>query len=85
MCNITYQLKQKTTKMKASQIKKATKGMTLENATAFIQNLGFELELLQEFSYGKMWKVKNNTEILIISNFLKNLSSNECEIKFSFN
>ena len=71
--------------MTTKEIKKATKSMSFESATYFIQNCGLELTLIQDFAFGKMWEVKNNNEISHISNFLKSLTDNTADVKFCFN
>lgn len=70
--------------MKAQQIKKATKNNTFENATYIIENSGLELVLIQNLGFSKMWEVKNNTEITHITNTLKDLVSNQSDVKFTF-
>jgi hypothetical protein len=70
--------------MKATQIKKATKQMTFNEANEFIKSLGFELVLIQNLPFAKMWEVKNNTEFSHISNTLKGLENNLSMVKFAF-
>lgn len=71
--------------MKTKEIKKATKSMSFESATYFIENCGLELNLIQSFPFGKMWEVKNNKEITHISNFCKSLIDTTADVKFCWN
>lgn len=70
--------------MKANQIKKLTKKMSFTNANIFIESLGFELELQENYPFMKSWSVKNNNEIFRITNYLDNLTNNNSDIKFCF-
>jgi hypothetical protein len=70
--------------MKAAQIKKATKNMTFDQANLFITNLGFELVPSENYVFLKSWEVKNNNEIFRISNSLKSITDNLCDVKFCF-
>lgn len=71
--------------MTTKEIRKATKSMSFESATYFIENCGLELNLIADVVYGKMWEVKNNKEITHISNYCKSLTDNTADIKFCFN
>ena len=71
--------------MTSTQIKKATKNMTFENANYFIQNSSLQLELLQNFPFSKMWTVKNNKEFYIITNSKKDLINEMSKVTFAFN
>jgi hypothetical protein len=71
--------------MTSTQIRKATKNMTFENANYFIQNSNLQLELLQNFPFLKMWSVKNNKEFAIITNSKKDLINEMSKVTFAFN
>ena len=75
----------KTKKMKAKQIKDATKKMTFKQANNFIESLGFELELQENYPFMKSWGVKNNNEFFRITNYMGNLVTHNSEVKFNFN
>lgn len=70
--------------MNAKQIRKATNKMTFEQANNFIENLGLQLELQQNYPYLKSWSVKNNNEIYFISNSTKYLNGSIADVKFCF-
>jgi hypothetical protein len=71
--------------MTTSQIRKATKNMTFENANYFIQNSGLQLELQENYPFLKSWVVKNNKEIGRISNSKRDLINEMSHVTFAFN
>lgn len=71
--------------MTTSQIRKATKNMTFENANYFIQNSGLQLELQENYPFLKSWVVKNNKEIGWISNSKRDLINEMSHVLFAFN
>jgi hypothetical protein len=71
--------------MTTTQIRKATKKMTFENANYFIENSGLQLELQENYPFLKSWIVKNNKEITRLSNCKKDLINGMAEVTFAFN
>jgi hypothetical protein len=71
--------------MKAKEIRKATKNLSFENGINFIENLGFDLELIQNFNFCKAWSVKNNKEIYYIFCTMSHCENMKANITFLFN
>jgi hypothetical protein len=71
--------------MTTKQFLKAEKNLTWEQMNSFILNSGLELELSDSKPYYKTWMVKNNKEIFMITNYIKDLNTNMSEVKFGFN
>lgn len=67
------------------KLKKAAKKNTWSNLNAMIESSGLELELVQNFPYGKIWKVINNKDLTYISNFKKYINQEIPELKYSLN
>ena len=70
--------------MTTNQIKKATKQMTFNQATKFIETLGFELVPSENYAFLKSWQVKNNKEIFRITNTMNTLQDEMSDVTFCF-
>ena len=69
----------------ANQIRKSAKNNSWSNVNQLIENLGLQLELVQDLTFCKLWIVKNNTEIHSISNTIDYANNGNASVKFSFN
>jgi hypothetical protein len=61
------------------------KNNSWSNVNQMIENLGLQLELIQDLPYCKMWLVKNHKEIHCISNTIDYANNGNGDIKFTFN
>ena len=71
--------------MTTKQINKATKNMTLNQATYFIENCGLKLVAQENYPFCKSWSVLDNKEISTISATKISLDSDICDVKYCFN
>lgn len=61
--------------MNIQTIIERSKDLSFSNANYLIANIsGLKLELIQNLSFCKMWKVLDNKEIYLISNTIKELN-----------
>jgi hypothetical protein len=55
------------------------------NVNQMIENLGLQLDLIQDLPFCKLWIVKNHKEIHSISNTIDYTNNGNGDIKFTFN
>lgn len=68
----------------AKEIREATEQMTFNQATEYIQSLGFKMQLVEDYPFLKSWSVKNHKEFSRIANYLYVLDGDKSDVKFSF-
>jgi len=69
-----------------SEIIKATKNMTFEQATYYIENTsGLEVERIHTLSTSILWRVNHNSEISYISNSYMSLVTGMSDVKAVWN
>jgi hypothetical protein len=72
--------------MTTTQITSATKNLTFQQATSFIENnSGLNVEKISEISTSIVWRVNNNKEICYISNSYKSLVTGMSNVLYTFN
>ena len=70
--------------MTSKEILKAEKNLNFDSMNTFIENSNLELKLMIDKPYLKSWKVSNNNEIVIITNYLKDVDNNTPNVNFVF-
>ena len=68
----------------AEKIKKETQKMNFNQATKYIESIGLDIEIHENYPFLKSWMVKNHNEFTNISNYLMSLDSDKSDIKFTF-
>ena len=68
----------------AEKIKKETQKMNFNQATKYIESIGLDIEIHENYPFLKSWRIKNHNEFTNISNYLNSLDSDKSDIKFTF-
>ena len=70
--------------MTSKEILTAEKNLNFDSMNTFIENSDLQLNLIIDKPYLKSWKVLNNNEIVIITNYLKDVDNNTPNVNFVF-
>jgi len=70
--------------MTTKEILKAEKKLNFDSMNTFIENSNLQLKLIIDKPYMKSWKVSSNNEIVIITNYLKDIDNNTPNVNFVF-
>ena len=68
--------------MSTTKLISAAKNNTWTNVNSIIENSGFELNLIQDLPFMKMWEVKNNKEVTHVTNTMKYCGENISKLTF---